>query len=112
VPSNTGLGNALQDTEGVLFLAEDDEAFNNVHEQGLSEPEPGNVAAQIGRIFRARSARLPSCQCWRRQVLLRSQGRELVGLWRYRNDLEHRSDRCKGSKLALLSPPLLKSPDS
>src|SRR3954449_11355421 len=57
--------------------------LNSVHEQGLAELEPGNVAMQIGRIFPARSARLPSCRCWRRQVLLRSQRRELVGLWRH-----------------------------
>jgi hypothetical protein len=36
VPSNPGLGDTLQGAEGVLFLAEDDEAFlNSVHEQGL-----------------------------------------------------------------------------
>ena len=53
MPSNPGLGDALQGTEGVLFLAEDDEAFlNSVHEQGLAELEPGNVAVQIGWIFR------------------------------------------------------------
>jgi hypothetical protein len=35
MPSNPGLGDALQGAEGVLFLAEDDEAFlNSVHEQG------------------------------------------------------------------------------
>ena len=74
MPSNPGLGDALQGAEGILFLAEDDEAFlNSVHEQGLAELEPGNVAMQIGRIFRARRARLPSCRCWSRQVLLRSQ---------------------------------------
>jgi hypothetical protein len=90
----------------VSFLAEDDEAFlNSVHEQGFAELEPGNVAVQIGRIFRARRATLLSCRCWRRQVLLRSEGRELVGLWRYHDNLGHRSDGCKGSKLALLSPP-------
>src|SRR5277367_4294493 len=79
-----------------------------VHEQGLAELEPGNVAVQIGRIFWARRARLPSCRCWRSQVLLRSQGRELVGLWRYHDNLGYRSDGCKGFKLALLSPPLSK----
>jgi hypothetical protein len=106
VPSNPGLGDALQGIEGVLFLAEDDEAFlNSVREQGLAELEPGNVAVQIGRIFRARRARLPSCRCWRKQVLLRSQGRELVGLWRHHDDLGHRSAGCRGSRLALLSPP-------
>ena len=68
----------------VSFLAKGDEAFlNGVHEQGLAELEPGNVAVQIGRIFRVRRARLPSYWCRRRQVLQRSQGRELVGLWRY-----------------------------
>jgi len=47
----------------VSFLAEDDEAFlNSVHEQGFAEFEPGNVAVQICRIFRARRARLPSCR--------------------------------------------------
>jgi hypothetical protein len=66
MPSNPGLGDALQGAEGVLFLAEDDEAFlNSTHEQGLAELEPGNVAMQISRIFRARRARLPSCRCWR-----------------------------------------------
>jgi hypothetical protein len=45
VPGNPGLGDALQVAEGVHFLAEDDEAFlNSVHEQGLAELEPGNVA--------------------------------------------------------------------
>jgi hypothetical protein len=40
VPSNPGLGDALQGAEGVLFLAEDDEAFlNSVHEPGLAELE-------------------------------------------------------------------------
>ena len=29
MPSNPGLGDALQSAEGVLFLAEDDEAFLN-----------------------------------------------------------------------------------
>jgi len=97
VPSNPGLGDALQGTEGVLFLTEDDEAFlNSVREPLLAELEPGNVAVQIGRIFRARRARLPSCRCWRRQVLLRSQGRELVGLWRHHDDLGHRSDGYEG----------------
>jgi hypothetical protein len=96
VLSNPGLGDAIQGAEGVLFLAEDDEAFlNSVHEQRLAELEPGNVAMQIGRIFRARRARLPSCRCWRRQVLLRSPRGELVGLWRYHDDLGHRSDGCK-----------------
>ena len=51
----------------VSFLAGDDEAFvDSVHEQGLAELESGNVAAQIGRIFRDRRARLPSCWWWRR----------------------------------------------
>ena len=50
----------------VSFLVEDDEAFVNiVHEQGFAELEPGNVAVRIGRIFRARMARLPSIWCWR-----------------------------------------------
>ena len=94
MPSNLGLGDALQCAEGVLFLAEGDEAFlNSVHEQGPAELEPGNVAVQISRIFQARRARLPSCRCWRRQVLLRSLRRELVGLWRHHDDLGHRSDR-------------------
>ena len=32
MPSNPGLGDALQSAEGVLFLAEDDEVFlNNIH---------------------------------------------------------------------------------
>ena len=106
MPSNPGLGDALQSAEGVLFLAEDDEAFlNSVHEQGLAELEPGNVVVQISRIFRPGRARMPSCRCWRRQVLLRSQGRELVGLWRHHDDLGHSSDGCRGSKLTLLSPP-------
>jgi hypothetical protein len=70
--SNPGLGDAIQGAEDVHFLAEDDEAFlNSVHEQGLAELIPGNVAMQIGRIFRARRTRLPSCRYWRRQVLLR-----------------------------------------
>jgi hypothetical protein len=52
VPSKPGLGDALQGTEDVLFLAEDDKAFlNSIHEQGLAELEPGNAAVQIGRIF-------------------------------------------------------------
>jgi hypothetical protein len=64
--SNPSLGDALQGAEGILFLAEDDEAFlNSIHEQGLAELEPGNVAMQISRIFRARRARLPSCRCLR-----------------------------------------------
>ena len=70
-------------------------SFNSVYERGLAELEPGNVAVQIGRIFRARRARLPSYRCWRRQVLLRSQERELVGLWRYHDDPGHRSDGCR-----------------
>jgi hypothetical protein len=50
VPSNPGLGDALQGAEGVLLLAEDDETFlNSVHEQGLAELELGNVAMQIDR---------------------------------------------------------------
>jgi hypothetical protein len=106
MPGNPGLGDALQSAEGVLFLAEDNEAFlNSVHEQELAELEPGNVTVEIGRIFWARKARLPSCRCWRRQVLLRSQGRELVRLWRHHNDLRHRSDGSRGSRLNLLSPP-------
>ena len=49
VSSNPGLGDALQSAEGILFLAEDDEAFlNSVHEQELAELEPSNVAIQIG----------------------------------------------------------------
>src|SRR5271155_759093 len=57
----------------VPFLAKGDEAFlNSVEELGLAELESGNVAVQIGRIFRARRARLPSYRCWRRQALLRS----------------------------------------
>ena len=72
-----------------LFLAGDDEAFlNSVHEQGLAELESDNVAVQIGRIFRTRRARLPSCWCWRRQVLLR----------RHHDDLGHRSDGYRGSR--------------
>ena len=64
MPSNPGLGDALWGAEGVHFLAEDDEVFlNSVHEQGLAEFDLGNVAMQIGRIFRARRARLPSCRC-------------------------------------------------
>jgi hypothetical protein len=106
VPSNSGLRDALQGAEGVLFLAEDDETFlNGVHEQGLAELEPGNVAVQIGRIFWTRRTRLPSCRRWRSQVLLRSQGRELVELWRHHDDLRHRSDGRRGSRFALLSPP-------
>jgi hypothetical protein len=77
----------------VSFLAEDGEAFlKSLHEQGLAELEPGNVAVQIGRIFRARRARLPSYRYRRRQVLLRRQRRELVGLWRYHDNPGHRSD--------------------
>jgi len=54
VPSNPGLGDALQGAEGILSLAEDDEVFlNSVHKQGLAELKLGNVAVQIGRIFRA-----------------------------------------------------------
>jgi hypothetical protein len=106
VPSNPGLGDALQGAKGVLFLAKDDETFlNGVHEQGLAELEPSNVAVQVGRIFWARRARLPSCRYWRSQVLLRSQGRELVRLWRHHDDLRHRSAGCRGSRLTLLSPP-------
>jgi hypothetical protein len=71
--------------------------------RGLAELKPGNVTMQIGRIFRARRARLPSCQCWRRQVMLRSQERELVGLRKRHDDLRHRSDGCRGSSLVLLS---------
>ena len=64
--SNLGLGDALQDTEGVYFQAKDDEVFlDSVHEQGLAELEVGNVAMQVGRISRARRARLSSCRCWR-----------------------------------------------
>jgi hypothetical protein len=64
MPGNPGLRDALQSAEGVLFLAEDNEAFlNNIHEQGLAEFELGNVAVEIGRIFWARRARLPSCRC-------------------------------------------------
>jgi hypothetical protein len=106
MPSNPSLGDALQGTEGVLFLAEDDEIFlNGVHEQELAELELSNVAVQVGRIFWARRVRLPSCRCWRSQVRLRSQGRELVRLWRHHDDLRYRSDGSRGSKLALLSPP-------
>jgi hypothetical protein len=64
VRSNPGLRDALQGAEGVHFLAEDDEAFLN--SRGLAELEPGNVAMQISRIFRARRAKLPSCRCWRK----------------------------------------------
>ena len=53
---------------------------------GLAELKLGNVAVQIGRIFHPRRARLPSYRCWRRQVLLRRQGRELVGLWRHHDN--------------------------
>jgi hypothetical protein len=64
VPSNPGLGDALQGAEGVLFLAEDDEAFlNSVHQQGLAGLELDNVAMEIGRIFRARRVRLHSRRC-------------------------------------------------
>ena len=74
-----GLGDALQGAEGVPFLAEDDEAFlNSVHEQGLAELESGNVAIQIGRIFRARRARL---------LVLEEAGTA---------EEPDRSDRCKG----------------
>ena len=58
MPSNPGLGDALQGAEGILSLAENDEVFlNSVHKQGLAELKLGNVAVQIGRIFRA--IRLP-----------------------------------------------------
>ena len=60
MPSNPGLGDALQGAKDVLFLAEDDEAFlNDVRELGLAELEPGNVAVQVDRIFRCKRARLP-----------------------------------------------------
>jgi hypothetical protein len=53
VPSNLAFRDALQGTEYVLFLAEDDEVFlNSIHEQGLAELKSGDVVVQIGRIFR------------------------------------------------------------
>jgi hypothetical protein len=61
VLSNPGLGDALQDTKDVLFLAEDDEIFlNSVHEQELAELKLSNVTMQVGRIFWAKKARLSS----------------------------------------------------
>jgi len=106
VPSNPGLGDTLQGAEGVLFLVEDRYTLlNAVPEQGLAELELRNVAMQIGRIFRGRRARLPSWRCWRKWVLLGSQWRELVLLWRHDDDLGHRSDGCRGSRHVLLPPP-------
>ena len=79
MPSNPGLGDAVQGAEDILFLPGDDEAFlNSVHKQGLAELEPGNVAIQIGRIFRARRARL---------LVLEKAGTA---------EEPDRSDRCKG----------------
>jgi len=51
----------LQGAEGVHFLAEDDKLFlNTVHEQGLAELEPGNVAVQIRDFFGPGGL---SCRC-------------------------------------------------
>ena len=91
MPSNLGLGDALQGAEGVLFLAEDDEAFlKSVDEQALAELEPGNVAMRRCRSAGSSGPKgldcLPACRCWRREVLLRSQGREPVGLWRHHDE--------------------------
>jgi hypothetical protein len=81
-----------------------DSLLDSFLEQGLAELKSGNVAVQIGRTFRARRARLSSCRCWKKQILLRSQGKELVGLLRRHDDLGHRNGGCKGSKLIFLPP--------
>jgi hypothetical protein len=68
VPSDTGLGHALEDAEAVPLLIEDYNLLNDVLEQGLAELEPGNIAVQI---FRARRARLSSWGCWSRKSTAR-----------------------------------------
>ena len=55
MPSNLGLGDTLYGAEGVPFLVEDRYTLlNPVPEQGLAELKPGNVAVQVGGIFRGR----------------------------------------------------------
>ena len=69
VPSDTGLGHALEGTEAVPLLIEDHyNLLNDVLGEGLAELELGNIAVQI---FRGRWARLSSWDCWSRESTAR-----------------------------------------
>jgi hypothetical protein len=50
VPSDTGLGHALEGAQAVPLLIEDHyNLLNDVLKEGLAELEPGNIAVQIFR---------------------------------------------------------------